>query len=64
VAARIREATPELPVILVTGWGTALSAEEVTGSGVAAVVHKPFEIQDLLQTANNVLQRACSIKSS
>jgi PAS domain S-box-containing protein len=58
VAARIREATPELPVILVTGWGTALSAEEVTGSGVAAVVHKPFEIQDLLQTANNVLQRA------
>jgi DNA-binding response OmpR family regulator len=64
VAAGIREATPELPVILVTGWGTALSAEEVTSAGVAAVVHKPFEIQELLQTANNILQRSATAKTA
>jgi CheY-like chemotaxis protein/anti-sigma regulatory factor (Ser/Thr protein kinase) len=63
VAGRIREASPELPVILVTGWGTALSADEVTGAGIAAVVHKPFEIKDLLQTANNVLQRAAQVQA-
>jgi DNA-binding response OmpR family regulator len=58
VAKGIQEMDPELPVILVTGWGTALSAEDVAGAGVAAVVHKPFEIKELLQTTNNVLQRA------
>ena len=55
VAARIREETPEVPVILVTGWGTTISREEVERSGVAAVVHKPFEIRELLQTTAGVL---------
>ncbi len=55
VAARIREETPEVPVILVTGWGTTISREEVERSGVAAVVHKPFEIKELLQTTAGVL---------
>jgi PAS domain S-box-containing protein len=58
VTATLRERLPEMPVILVTGWGTALDAEEVENAGVAAVIHKPFEIQELLQTTNNVLQRA------
>jgi DNA-binding response OmpR family regulator len=58
VANSLRERWPEMPVILVTGWGTALSAEEVENAGIAAVIHKPFEIHELLLTANGVLQRA------
>ena len=53
----IREQQPELPVILVTGWGTTLSKDEVERCGISAVVHKPFEIQELLDTASEVLQR-------
>jgi PAS domain S-box-containing protein len=57
VAERIREGTPDVPVVLVTGWGTTISQEEVRRSGVAAVVHKPFEIRELLETATVVLAR-------
>ena len=56
VASQIRSLHPEVPVILVTGWGTTLSKDEVRRSGVSAVVHKPFEIQELVQAASDVLR--------
>lgn len=55
VASRIHDRWPELPVILVTGWGSTITDDEVRRSGVAAVVHKPFEIKDLLETTRRVL---------
>jgi CheY-like chemotaxis protein len=56
VAATIRRHRPDVPIVLVTGWGTTLSKEEVERSGVCAVVHKPFEIQELLDTTDKVLR--------
>jgi CheY-like chemotaxis protein len=56
VATTIRKERPEVPVILVTGWGTTLDKDEVERCGISAVVHKPFEIQELLDTASKVLQ--------
>jgi PAS domain S-box-containing protein len=56
VASKIRALQPDVPVILVTGWGTTLSKDEVRRSGVSAVVHKPFEISELIQAANAVLR--------
>jgi PAS domain S-box-containing protein len=58
VARGIRAAAPELPVVLVTGWGMTISQSEVDGAGIAAVVHKPFEILDLLETVRNVLEHS------
>lgn len=58
VADRIRSAHPGLPVILVTGWGATITEQEIAASGVAAVVHKPFEIRELLRTASGVLSRS------
>jgi len=52
VAARIREQDPDLPVVLVTGWGTTIDDSEVARSGIAGVVHKPFEIRDLVETVH------------
>jgi len=56
VATTIRQERPEVPVILVTGWGTTLDKDEVERCGISAVIHKPFEIQELLDTASKVLQ--------
>ena len=56
VASTIRKERPGVPVILVTGWGTTLSKDEVERCGISAVVHKPFEIQELLDTASKILQ--------
>ena len=55
VATTIRRERPNVPIVLVTGWGTTLSADEVERCGINAVVHKPFEIQELLDTAARVL---------
>ena len=57
VASEIRSRRPGTPVILVTGWGSTLSHEEVERSGVSAVVHKPFEIQELIDATGAVLSR-------
>jgi CheY-like chemotaxis protein len=55
VARRIRDETPEVPVVLVTGWGATLDEDEIQRCGVSAVVHKPFELEDVVQTTVEVL---------
>ena len=42
-------------MVLVTGWGSTITDDEIRRSGVAAVVHKPFEIRDLLETTRRIL---------
>jgi CheY-like chemotaxis protein len=61
VANKIRSTRPGVPVVLVTGWGTTLDKNEVERYGISAVVHKPFEINELLETANMVLHRHAQI---
>jgi len=51
VADQVSRLCPGVPVALVTGWGTTLDEEEVRRRGIAAVVHKPFEVGALARTA-------------
>jgi PAS domain S-box-containing protein len=60
VARRIRGRSPDLPVVLVTGWGATLDADEVRGAGIAQVVHKPFDVDEILQATSLVLGSADS----
>jgi PAS domain S-box-containing protein len=55
VAERLSSLRPELPVALVTGWGTTLDEEDARDRGVVAVVQKPFEIVDLVQATAHIL---------
>jgi CheY-like chemotaxis protein len=55
VAARLHELYPDLPVALVTGWGTSLDEEDARRRGIRAVVHKPFEIDEITRTASEIL---------
>lgn len=57
VASRIRSRENAPPVVLVTGWGTTITQDEIDEAGVLAVVHKPFEIAELLRTAGAALAR-------
>jgi len=58
VARRIGEGASGTPVVLVTGWGGSLTDEEIRDGGVAAVVQKPFEILELLETTSRLLDEA------
>jgi DNA-binding response OmpR family regulator len=62
VAAEVRARHPDTPVVLVTGWGASLDDDEVRRNGVAAVVHKPFEIDHLVATAGRVLLRSSAVR--
>ena len=46
------------PVILVTGWGIQLEDRILAESGVAAVVAKPFTIEEVLTAVERVLRNA------
>ena len=56
VARELREKLSDLPIVLVTGWAATITDEEIAESGVAAVVHKPFELKPLLAKVAEVLK--------
>ncbi len=60
VASTIRDNQPDLPVVLVTGWGATLSEDEITENSIAAVVAKPFDISSLVDVTASILGRATS----
>ena len=47
VAAHARALRPDLPVILVTGWGHQIDPERLRASGVFDVVAKPYRLEDI-----------------
>lgn len=55
---RIREAHPDLPVILLTAWTHLDSAVELVKAGAADYLAKPWDDGRLLTTVNNLLELA------
>ena len=49
VAEQIFRDKPAQPLILVTGWGATLEDSELERRGITEVVHKPFDINDLIE---------------
>lgn len=54
--ARIREAYPDLPVILLTAWTHLGSAVDLVKAGAADYLAKPWDDRKLLTTVNNLLE--------
>ncbi|TMQ51834.1 MAG: response regulator [Candidatus Eisenbacteria bacterium] len=47
LARELRAADPDVTIALVTGWGHQIGPDQLDGSGVDAVVPKPFSIEDV-----------------
>jgi DNA-binding NtrC family response regulator len=54
---RVQEVQPELPVIMISGHGTEELAMEATRLGAFDFVHKPPDLNRLLITVRNALER-------
>jgi len=52
VARWIKSRTPQIPVALITGWGTNLDEEKIKASGVDWIIGKPFRVNEVLETVN------------
>ena len=57
VARFARQSVPGVHVVLVTGFGVELSADERRANGVDAVLVKPLQIQDILDAVAEVARR-------
>ena len=53
----MKEHAPEVPVVLVSGFGVELSAEERRTHGVDLVLGKPLRMQDVLNVVGAVARR-------
>jgi FixJ family two-component response regulator len=49
VAARLRASRPELPLVLITGWGDRLDPADLERSGIRQVIAKPFQTEQVLR---------------
>ena len=55
VAKKIKERSPDTPVVLITGWGMQLSEDENRTRGVDFVVSKPFKLEELRGVINSAM---------
>jgi len=44
----VKEETPQIPVVLITGWGTHLDEEKIRESGVDGILGKPFQVHEVI----------------
>ncbi len=47
MAAVMHEKHPDLPIAMITGWGTQLDESEVSMKGIKTVLPKPFHLKDV-----------------
>jgi len=58
VARAVKQIAPRVPVVLVTGFGVELSAEERRAHGVDRLLVKPLQIQEILDALADVARTA------
>ena len=57
VVERIREVDPQVTLVILTGWGEEMDDERVSSGEVAAVIRKPFDIDEFLEMITNLLSQ-------
>jgi CheY-like chemotaxis protein len=57
VAQAVKDAAPDVPVFMVTGFGVTLSAEERRAHGVEAIFSKPLKIEDVVHAMAQIARR-------
>ncbi len=57
VARACKAMSPKVPVVLVTGWGVELNQEELEANGVDAVLSKPLNVDQILDTVAAVQRK-------
>ena len=55
VAGEIKQASPAMPIALITGWGLNLDREEIRKRGVDLLVKKPLDPRSFLGQIENLL---------
>ncbi|MEK6716782.1 MAG: response regulator, partial [candidate division NC10 bacterium] len=60
VADGVKARSPGTPVVLITGWGATVSEEQLVAHQIDRLLAKPFRLEDLAASVNEVVTRARS----
>ena len=55
VAKWIKSKNPNMPVALITGWGTDLDKKKIEESGVNVILTKPFQVDEVLAAVDRLM---------
>jgi nitrogen-specific signal transduction histidine kinase/ActR/RegA family two-component response regulator len=58
LARLVKSERPTIPVLMLTGWGVTLTAEELQEHGVDAVLPKPLRMDEMFATIASLMPRA------
>jgi DNA-binding response OmpR family regulator len=61
---KIKEKTPALPVVILTGFGDMDSVVEAMRSGVADYLKKPFSVNEVIQVTERELKRSKQLQAA
>jgi DNA-binding NtrC family response regulator len=61
VARRLAKTHPDLPLVMISGFGEQDEVEALIGCRLAGFVHKPFEVDELVAVAMRVLGQSGEI---
>ncbi len=56
MASRMKKSHPEMPVVVITGYGTEASEQRARDLGVAGFLHKPLSPEAIISNAERVLR--------
>lgn len=57
VAQIVKEIRPDVPVVLLTGWGSSLDVDQIADSQIDGMLAKPVKMADLSNTISAALKR-------
>ncbi|MFQ5452921.1 MAG: response regulator, partial [Candidatus Zixiibacteriota bacterium] len=55
LAGKIHKKNPDLPIAMITGWGTQLNTDEIKVKGIKAVLPKPFHLKDIKSLIHEIV---------
>src|SRR4030042_1199811 len=56
VGKAIKELNPRVPIAMITGWGMELNREKMSESGIALVISKPFNFDQIIQLVSEAME--------
>lgn len=54
VSQKIKEQNPEVPIVMITGWGANFDQEQLKKAGIDYILAKPFKLEQLTEVVEKV----------
>ncbi len=60
VLKQVKKEKPDMPAILITGWGLEMDPDEMNAAGIDKVIRKPFQLKEVLNLVAESIHRSAT----